>query len=103
MVAPSLCHKSSSHCQQPGNSSTQSPCHITAGTNDKAKLAVKNEKRLFKGSPDSYLALLGWRNTPTMEFNASPFQHLLARQTRRIVPNSQVKLAVEPPPADMWE
>ena len=42
--------------------------------------AVKIAKRLFKRSPDLYLALLEWCNTSTMEFNVSPGQRLLVRQ-----------------------
>ena len=38
-----------------------------------------------------------------MRFNAGTGQRLLARRTRGIVPSGQGKLAVEPPPADMWE
>ena len=72
-------------------------------SNGKVESAIKIAKRLFKRSPDPYLALLEWRNTPTMGFNASPGQRLLARRTRGIVPSSQGKLAVEPPPADGWE
>ena len=55
---PSSCHRSSNHSQKPGNSSTQSPHYITAGPTTTMS-AVKIAKRLFKGSPDSYLALLG--------------------------------------------
>ena len=71
-------------------------------SNDKADSAIKIA-RLFKRSPDPYVALLEWCNTPTMGFNASPCKRLLARHTRGIVPSCQGKLVVEPPPADMWE
>ena len=70
-------------------------------SNGKAESAVKIAKKLFKGSTDPYLALLEWRNTPTIKINASPCQRLLARRTRGIVATSSAKLKWEPP-GGMW-
>lgn len=71
-------------------------------SNGKAESAVKIAKKLFKRSTDPYLALLEWRNTPTIGINASHCQRLLARQTRGIVATSSAKLEWEPP-SGMWE
>ena len=48
------------------------------------------------------MALLEWRNTPTIGLNASPSQRLLARRTRGIVATSSAKLEWEPS-SGMWE
>ena len=50
-------------------------------SNGKAESAVKIAKRLFKRSPDPYMALLEYRNTPTVGLGSSPAQRLLARRT----------------------
>ena len=71
-------------------------------SNGKAESAVKIAKRLFKRSRDPYLALLEWRNTPTIGLDSSPSQRLLARRTRGAVPVSDGKLAVNMPPGN-WE
>ncbi|KAL5477674.1 hypothetical protein EMCRGX_G024499, partial [Ephydatia muelleri] len=71
-------------------------------SNGKAESAVKIAKRLFKRSRDPYLALLEWRNTPTIGLDSSPSQRLLARRTRGAVPVSVGKLAVNMPPGN-WE
>ena len=62
----------------------------------KQSAAVKIAKKLFKRSRNPYLALLEWRNTPTIGMQASPSQHLLARRTRGIMPTSRAKLECEP-------
>ena len=54
----------------------------------KAESAVKIAKRLFKRSRDPYLALLEWRNTPTIGLDSSPSQRLLARRTRGQFPSA---------------
>ena len=41
-------------------------------SNGKAELAVKIAKKLWKRSKDPYLALLEWRNTPTVGMGSSP-------------------------------
>ena len=71
-------------------------------SNGKAESAVKIAKKLFKRSMDPYLALLEWRNTPTIGINASHCQRLLARRIRGIVATSSAKLEWEPP-SGMWE
>ena len=71
-------------------------------SNGKAESAVKIAKRLFKRSRDPYLALLEWRNTPTIGLDSSPSQRLLARRTTGAVPVSVGKLAVNMPPGN-WE
>ena len=67
-----------------------SPYH--SQSNGKAEAAVKIAKRIFKRSSDPYLALLEWRNTPTVGFAASPCQRLFSRRTRGAVPNSSRNL-----------
>ena len=48
--------------------------------------AVKFAKRLFRWSSDRFLALLEWRNTPTVGINLSPCQRLFSRRIRSLVP-----------------
>ena len=48
----------------------------------KTESALKIAKRLMKRSTDPYLALLEWRNTPTIGIGSSPAQRLLSRRTR---------------------
>ena len=57
-----------------------SPYH--SQSNGKVESAVKIVKRLFKRSSDPYMALLEWRNTPTVGLDSSPCQRLFARRTR---------------------
>ena len=77
-----------------------SPYH--SQSNGKVESAVKIVKRLFKRSADPYLALLEWRNTPTVGLDSTPCQRLFARRTRGVVPVSAWKL--DPAPAQrMWE
>ena len=77
-----------------------SPYH--SRSNGKAEAAVKIAKRIFKRSLDPYLALLEWRNTPTVGLEASPCQRLFSRRTRGAVPTSSAKLKQEPQ-IEMWE
>ena len=71
-------------------------------SNGKAESAVKIAKRLFKRSRDPYLALLEWRNTPTIGLDTSPSQRLFARRTRGAVPSSEAKLTAKLPQG-IWE
>ncbi|KAL5481461.1 hypothetical protein EMCRGX_G021622 [Ephydatia muelleri] len=64
-------------------------------SNGKAESAVKIAKRLMKRSTDPYLALLEWRNTPTIGMGSSPAQRLLSRRTRGAVPIASSKLHPE--------
>ena len=64
-------------------------------SNGKAESAVKIAKRLMKRSTDPYLALLEWRNTPTIGMGSSPAQRLLSRRTRGTVPIASSKLHPE--------
>ena len=57
-----------------------SPYH--SQSNGKVESAVKIVKQLFKRSSDLYMALLEWRNTPTVGLDSSPCQRLFARRTR---------------------
>ena len=47
-------------------------------SNGKAESAVKIAKQLLKRSTDPYLALLEWRNTPTIGMGSIPAQRLLS-------------------------
>eukprot|EP00731_Ephydatia_muelleri_P019632 Em0012g457a len=67
-----------------------SPYH--SSSNGKAESAVKITKRLFRRSLDRFLALLEWRNTPTVSINLSPCQRLFSRRTRGLVPVTPEKL-----------
>ena len=60
-------------------------------SNGKAESAVKIAKKLWKRSRDPYLALLEWRNTPTIAMGSSPCQRMLARRTRGVVPMADYK------------
>lgn len=64
-------------------------------SNGKAESAVKIIKRLMKRSADPYLALLEWRNTPTIGMGSSPAQRLLSRRTRGVLPTANDKLDPE--------
>ena len=70
--------------------SVSAPYH--SRSNGKAEAAVKIAKRLLKRSLDPYLALLEWRNTPTVGLDTSPCQRLLGRRTRSVVPVHRTKL-----------
>ena len=50
-------------------------------SNKRAESAVKIAKRLFKRSADPYMALLEWRNTPTIDMGSMPSQRLSSRRT----------------------
>ena len=54
--------------------------------------AVTIAKCLFRRSSDRFLALLEWRNTPTVGINLSPCQRLFSRRTRSLVPVTPEKL-----------
>ena len=71
-------------------------------SNGKAESAVKRAKRLFNRSRDPYLALLEWRNTPTIGLDTSLSQRLLAHRTKGVVPCSEAKLAANLPQGT-WE
>ena len=61
-------------------------------SNGKAESAVKIAKQLMKRSTDPYLALLEWRNTPTIDMGSGPAQRLLSRRTRGVVTIASSKL-----------
>ena len=50
-------------------------------SNGRAKSPVKIAKGLFKNSADPYMALLEWRNTPTIDMGSTPSQRLFSRRT----------------------
>ena len=64
-------------------------------SNGKAESAVKIAKRLLKKSADPYMALLEWRNTPTIGMGSSPNQRLFSRRTRGAVITSTAKIQPE--------
>ena len=80
--------------------SVSAPYH--SRSNGKAEAAVKIAKRLLKRSQDPYLALLEWRNTPTVDIDTSPCQRLLGRRTRSVVPIHRKKLESSTV-AKVWE
>ena len=63
---------------------TSSPGHQQS--NGKAEAAVKIIKRLMKRAEDPYLALLEYRNTPTVGMTSSPAQRMFGHATRSILP-----------------
>ena len=69
---------------------TSSPYHSQG--NGKAESAVKIAKRMIKKidetKSDIHLALLDWRNTPTVGMDSSPVQRLMARRTRTLIPTA---------------
>lgn len=71
-------------------------------SNGKAESAVKIAKRLLKLSKDPWLALLEWRNTPTVDIGSSPCQWLFSRRTRGGVVTSVEKLQPQVQ-EDMWQ
>ena len=82
-----------------GFSHTVSSYH--SQSNGKAESVIKIAKRLFKRSPDHYMALLEYRNTPTVGLGSSPAQHLLARRTRSVFPVRDTQLHYAPQD-QMW-
>ena len=64
-------------------------------SNGKAESAMKIANRLMKRSTDPYLALLEWKNTPTIGMGSSPAQSLLSSRTRGAVPIASSKLCPE--------
>ena len=71
--------------------------HITSSphypkSNGKAESAVKIAKGLLRktaeAEEDFQLALLNWRNTPTVGLDSSPAQRLFGRRTRTLVPTA---------------
>ena len=77
---------------------TSSPYHSQA--NGKAESVVKIVKRLMKkamkDSQDIHLALLNWRNTPSVG-KFSPVQKLHSRRTRTLLPTTNTLLQPEVP------
>ena len=71
-------------------------------SNGKAESAVKIVKKLFKRSPDPYMALLEYCNIPTVGMGYSPAQCLLARRTRSVFPIIDTQLHYAPQ-SQMWE
>ena len=63
---------------------TSSPGHQQS--NGKAEAAVNIIKRLMKRAEDPYLALLEYRNTPTVGMTSSPAQRMFGHATRSILP-----------------
>ena len=59
------------------------------------KVEFKIVKQLFKQSSDPYMALLKWRNTPTVGLDVTPCKRLFARRIRGAVPVSARKLDLE--------
>ena len=59
-------------------------------SNGKAESAVKIAKSLIRkawaGKEDPWLAILGYRNTPTQGSNTAPVQRFLGRRTRTLLP-----------------
>ena len=72
---------------------TSSPGHQQS--NGKAESAVKIIKRLMRRAEDPYLALLEYRNTPTVGLTSSPAERMFGHSTRSILPTvSQPKADV---------
>ena len=65
---------------------TSSPGHQQS--NGKAESAVKIVKRLMRRAEDPYLALLEYRNTPTVGLDSSPAQRMFGHSTRSILPTT---------------
>ena len=69
---------------------TSSPYH--SQRNGKAESSVKIAKWMIKKTDDTksdiHLALLDWRNTPTVRMDSSPVQRLMARRTRTLIPTA---------------
>ena len=63
-----------------------SPYH--SQSNGKAESAVKIAKSILTKADDPYMALLEWRNTPSVVVNCSPVQRIFSRRTRSLVPQS---------------
>lgn len=61
-------------------------------SNGEVENAIKTAKRLMRKAKrdgnDPYLALLGWRNTPTEGFDSSPSQRMSGRRSRTLLPTS---------------
>lgn len=70
---------------------TSSPYHPRG--NGKAEATVKIAKSLIKKTErensDIWLAILEWRNTPTVGINTSPVQRIMSRRTRSLIPMSK--------------
>ncbi|XP_066289738.1 uncharacterized protein [Branchiostoma lanceolatum] len=76
---------------------TTSPYH--SQSNGKAESSVKIAKTLLKKAEadrqDPWLAILGWRNTPTQGEDSTPAQRLMSRRTRTQVPITKQALKPE--------
>ena len=57
---------------------------------------MKIAKRILERSADPWLALLEWRNTPTVGMGSTPCQRLFSQRTRSVVPVKETQL--EPVP-----
>ena len=77
--------------------SMSSPYHSQG--NGKAESAVKIAKQLMRKAKetksDVYVALLDWRNTPTVNMDSSPVQRLMQKRTRTLIPTSENLLEPE--------
>jgi len=71
-----------------------SPLHASA--NGEVERSVQTVKRLLKGSPDPYLALLSYRATPLAN-GFSPAELCFGRQVRTTVPTLQCNLLPKTP------
>ena len=76
---------------------TSSPYHSQG--NRKAESAVKITKQLMRKAKetksDVYVALMDWRNTPTVNMDSSPVQRLMQKRTRTLIPTSEKLLEPE--------
>ena len=85
---------------------TSSPYH--SRSNGKVESAVKIFKSLIKKArpdkTDIQLAVLEWRNTPTVGMQCSPVQRLMSRRTRTPLPTKSSMLRPQVvPPAEVTE
>ncbi|KAL5473908.1 hypothetical protein EMCRGX_G028474 [Ephydatia muelleri] len=78
-------------------------------SNGKVESAIKIVQRLFKQSSDPYMALLEWRNTPTVGLDFSPCQRLLRSTNSRSCSGECMEIGSSPTAEDvgplqkMWE
>ena len=72
-------------------------CHITSSpqtphSNGEAERAIQTVKKLWKKSPDKFLALLDLQTTPLEAVGLSPAQLLMGRRPRNLLPTSKTIL-----------
>ena len=72
---------------------TSSPGHQQC--NGKAETAAKIMKRIMRRAEDPYLALLEYRNTPTVGMTTSPAQKMLGDATRSTLPSGNCSRKVD--------